>query len=153
MSKRSETTVLTVLCMVYDGTKLLLQDRIKEDWKGMTFPGGHVEKGESFVKAVIRETKEETGLLIHNPKICGIKQFQTRDNERYVVFLFKTNEYEGELCSSEEGKMRWIERSELINCNLVDDFMELLRVFDEENLNEFMYIHEENKANSCVKLF
>lgn len=153
MSNYKETTILTVLCMVYDGTKILLQDRIKDDWKGMTFPGGHVEKRESFVQAVIRETKEETGLLIHNPKICGIKQFQTMDNERYIVLLFKTNEYEGELCSSEEGEMHWVERSELNNCNLVDDFMELLRVFDEENLNEFMYIRDENETDSPVKLY
>ena len=30
---RSESVVVTALCMVYDNDKILLQDRIKEDWK------------------------------------------------------------------------------------------------------------------------
>ncbi len=61
---RTELAELTVLCLISDGDKVLLQNRIKEDWKGYTLPGGHVEPGESFVDAVIREMKEETGLII-----------------------------------------------------------------------------------------
>ena len=37
-------------------------DRKKRDWPGITFPGGHIESGESFTDAVIREVQEETGL-------------------------------------------------------------------------------------------
>lgn len=92
---RSESVVVTALCMVYDNDKILLQDRIKEDWKGVTFPGGHIEKKESFVKGIEREVFEETGLKIKNIRICGVKQFQTEDDERYIVLLFKTNEFEG----------------------------------------------------------
>ena len=76
---RSESVVVTALCMVYDNDKILLQDRIKEDWKGVTFPGGHIEKKESFVKGIEREVFEETGLKIKNIRICGVKQFQTED--------------------------------------------------------------------------
>ena len=32
----------------------MLQDRIKNDWKGYTLPGGHIEPGESIVDAVIK---------------------------------------------------------------------------------------------------
>ncbi len=136
---RSEKAIMTVLCMIYDGNKILLQDRVKKDWRGLTFPGGHVEKEESFVKAVIREMKEETGLLIQNPQICGIKQFQTDNDERYIVLLFKANEFSGELCSSEEGEMVWVDREDLGKRKFVDDFFDLLRVFDEATLNEFKY--------------
>ena len=80
---RSEKAVVTVLCMVHDGTRLLLQNRVKADWRGYTLPGGHVEKGESFVQAVTREMREETGLTVHAPRLCGIKQFQTDADERY----------------------------------------------------------------------
>lgn len=72
---RTEQVELTCLCMIYKDDMILLQNRIKKDWQGYTLPGGHIEPGESFVDAVIREMKEETGLTIKNPKLCGIKQF------------------------------------------------------------------------------
>ncbi len=83
MSKM-EKVELTVLCLIENETQYLLQDRIKEDWKGYTMPGGHVEPGESIVDAVIREVKEETGLTIRNPKLCGVKQFPIEEG-RYIV--------------------------------------------------------------------
>ena len=45
--------------MVRDGDRVLVIDRKKEDWPGITFPGGHVEAGESFTEAVIREVKKK----------------------------------------------------------------------------------------------
>lgn len=53
----SEKVILTNMCMVYDGNKVLVQDRLDKNWKGLTFPGGHIEKHESFTDAVIREVK------------------------------------------------------------------------------------------------
>ena len=55
------------MCLVYSGDKILVQERNKKDWPGLTFPGGHVEKGENFIASVIREVKEETGLTIYDP--------------------------------------------------------------------------------------
>ena len=71
---RTEQAELTVLCLIHDEDSYLLQDRVKKDWKGYTLPGGHIEPGESVVDAVIREMKEETGLVIKAPRLCGIKQ-------------------------------------------------------------------------------
>lgn len=64
-----------ILCLVEDENKILLQNRIKKDWQGYALPGGHVELGESFVDAVIREIKEETGLVVIEPRLAGVKQF------------------------------------------------------------------------------
>ena len=52
MSK-TENVELTVLCLITDGDRMLLQNRTKKDWQGYALPGGHVEHGESFVDAVI----------------------------------------------------------------------------------------------------
>ena len=117
----TENVELTVLCLIQDGDRILLQNRIKRDWKGYTLPGGHVEPGESFVDAVIREMKEETGLTVRNPKLAGIKQFPI-ENGRYVVLLFKAEDYTGDLCSSAEGQMEWIHSDQLSEINTVDDF-------------------------------
>ncbi|WP_238918423.1 8-oxo-dGTP diphosphatase [Clostridium sp. YIM B02555] len=150
---RCEKAIVTVLCMVYDGNKILLQDRVKKDWCGLTFPGGHVEKEESFVEAVIREIYEETGLTISEPKLCGVKQFQTDEDERYIVLLFKTNKFEGTLVSSDEGEMIWVDRNSLNNCKLVDDFMDLIEVFDSDNYNEFMYERNKSGEDWLIRLY
>lgn len=150
---RCEKAIVTVLCMVYDGNKILLQDRVKKDWRGFTFPGGHVEKEESFVQAIIREIYEETGLTIREPKLCGVKQFQTDEDERYIVLLFKTNKFKGTLISSDEGEMRWIDRDSLNDYTLVNDFMDLLKVFDSDCYSEFIYERNKSDDDWLIRLY
>lgn len=141
---RRETVVLTNMCMVYDGEEnILVQDRLDPDWPGVTFPGGHVEPGESFTKAVIREVREETGLTIEHPQLCGLKQFWEDDGTRYIVVLYKTNKFSGELRSSSEGKMFWIKRSELGKYRLPVGFDQMICLFEDDNLGEQM-VYEEN---------
>lgn len=145
-----ENVELTVLCLVYNQEEYLLQNRVKQDWKGYTLPGGHVEAGESIVDAVKREIKEETGLTILNPKLCGIKQFPI-EKGRYLVFLFKTDQFEGTLVSSIEGKMSWIKKEDIAKVNLVQDFEKLLEVMLDDSLTEFQYVIEKNDWKVLVK--
>lgn len=141
---RTEKAELTVLCLIRDGDRLLLQDRVNDDWKGFTLPGGHVEIGESIVDAVVREMQEETGLTIRNPRLCGVKQFPMCDGDyskgRYLVFLFEATEFSGELISSEEGMMYWVNRADLDKVKLVEDFHDLMDVMMSEAYSEFQYV-------------
>ena len=132
----NETVEFTNLCMVRDGDRVLVMDRKKEDWPGITFPGGHVEAGESFTEAVIREVKEETGLRITSPQMCGMKNW-VEDGIRYVVLFYKTEKFEGDLISSEEGEVWWEDLKELPNLDLSLDMEDMLRIFLEEDLSEF----------------
>lgn len=143
---RSEQAIFTNLVMVYDDNgNILVQDRKDPDWPGICFPGGHVEPGESFVHSAIREVKEETGLDIENPILCGTKQFQTRRGERYVVLFYKTNRFSGELTSSDEGEVFWVPRKDLQKYQLVPDFMDMVRVMESDDLSEFYYYQEEGQ--------
>ena len=137
--RRTENVELGVLCLIYQDGRYLLQDRAKEEWHGVTLPGGHIEPNESITDAVVREMKEETGLTIFRPKLCGVKQFPI-ENGRYIVFLFRTDKFEGELVSSDEGEMRWISKHDLKNYNVVSDFDALIEVMTNDELNEFQYV-------------
>ena len=141
---RTEQVILTNLCMVYDDAgNILVQNRKDPNWPGICFPGGHIEPGESFVESVIREVWEETGLTIENPVLCGTKQFPTRNGERYVVFFYKANRYHGELKSSDEGEVFWIPRSDLPNYQMVEDFLDMVQVMEQDDLSEFYYYKED----------
>lgn len=140
---RSENVILTNMCMVYNGNKVLVQDRFDKNWGGITFPGGHVEKGESFTEAVIREVKEETGLTIEKPRLCGIKSWYTKEGCRYIVLFYKTDIFSGEVQSSPEGDIYWVELDDLPKMNLAKDFDGMLKVFLDDGLSEFSY-YEEN---------
>ena len=147
---RTENVELTALCLIHRGNQYLLQDRVKNDWRGFTLPGGHIEKDESIVDAVIREMKEETGLTIINPQLRGVKQFPI-DDGRYIVFLFSADKFSGEVLSSDEGKMHWVSKEELSNVNLVNDFNQLLQVILDDNLNEFQYVIEDKEWKVILK--
>ena len=137
---REENAIFTVLCMVCDDYgNILVENRKDSDWPGICFPGGHVEHGESFTEAAIRETFEETGLTVRNLKLCGVKQFQTQKDARYVVFFYKTNHFSGTLQSSDEGEVFWIPRKDLSDYPLVEDFMDMVKVMEQDDLNEFYY--------------
>jgi 8-oxo-dGTP diphosphatase len=147
---RREIMELTTLCLLYRGNEVLLQDRVKEDWRGFALPGGHVEPGESIVESVVREMREETGLTVLHPQLCGVKQFPT-DEGRYLVILFKSDEFTGDLVSSEEGRMEWVHLDQLEEYDTVADLKELLDVMLRDDLTEFQYIIED--GNWIAKLY
>ncbi len=143
---RGELTIITNMCMVHDEGMILVQDRLDPNWPGITFPCGHVETKESFVDSIIREVFEETGLTISNLKLCGIKQWTQKEGKyRYVVLFYKTNSFIGELKSSVEGKVFWINRKDIDNYVLAKGFKSMLEVFENDNLSENYYWYESNE--------
>ena len=140
---RMEEVELTNMCMVCDGKGNVLVQNKKGDrtWHGWNFPGGHVEQGEFVTPSVVREIREETGLMIENPKLCGIKEFRKeQDGKRFIVFLYAASRFSGELRSSAEGDVFWYPLSELKRSKeLADGFSEMLPVFTSDEISEVFY--------------
>jgi len=137
--EKPEKVILTNMCMIRDGSKVLVEEKIGEDANGIIFPGGHVEDKEPLVDSVIREMKEETGLTIEEPKLCGVKDWINEDGSRYIVFLFKTDKFHGELRSSSEGRVFWLEIDELLKSNWIWDMDHLVKIFIDETFTELFY--------------
>ena len=148
--KKAEKCILTNICLVYKDNKILVINRKKKDWPGLTFPGGHVEKQENFNESVIREVKEETGLNIKNPILCGIEEFKTKSEDRYLMLYYKTNKFTGKLKSSREGEAFWIDRKDLDKYKLSLDIKRILKVMESDNLSEIIYYEKNNKWLSKI---
>lgn len=131
-------TELTTMVMIKNPAtgQVLVQDRIKS-WKGWSFPGGHLEDGESVVDCAKREVKEETGLTVENLKSCGIIHWlNNKTFDRYLVFLFKTTDYHGELTDCDEGKNLWVPLGELKSRPSTNDTPKYLPMFLENRYSE-----------------
>lgn len=149
--ERIEEVTLTNMCMIYKENKVLVQEKINDDYCGITFPGGHVEKGESFTDAVVREVFEETGLKIFSPQLCGIKDWLNDDGSRYMVLFYKTNKFEGELTSSDEGDVYWLDLEEMIHTHLAYGMDKMLKVFLDENISEYFLCKENEQWIEVLK--
>jgi 8-oxo-dGTP diphosphatase len=134
--EHTERVILTNMCMLVDGTKVLVEDKRSKWADGIIFPGGHVEDKEPIVDSVIREMKEETGLDIEEPRLCGIKEWINEDGSRYIVFLFKTEKFSGELCSSSEGRVFWMEKDDVLKSNWIWHMDGLLRIMADGEYTE-----------------
>jgi len=129
---------LTTMVMIQNPEtgKVLVQDRIKS-WRGWSFPGGHLEDGESVVDCAKREIQEETGLTVENLKSCGIIHWlNNKTFDRYLVFLFKTTDYHGILSDCDEGENFWVSLEELKTRPSTNDTPKYLPMFLENRYSE-----------------
>ena len=144
---RTQKTEIVNMCMVFHNDLVLVQDKTDEEYKGLCFPGGHVEKDESLVDAVIREVFEETGLTIVNPRICGTKDWVNDDGSRYLTLFYKTDKFSGEICSSEEGEVFWMPFCDLLSMGdrLSLDMSDMIKIFTNDDLSEFFYYKDNDE--------
>ena len=145
--ERTQEAILTCMCQISKNNEILVLDKVSKSYSGVTFPGGHIESEESLTDAVIREVFEESGLTIVNPVMCGVYNWVNDDNSRYFVFLYKANEFTGELQSSDEGEVRWIHRDSFLKEPLAQGMDTIFRIINSDNLSECFY-----EKTSCEEI-
>ena len=116
------------MVMVIRGNEVLCLDRKKNDWPGLTFPGGKVEDSEDIASSAIREVKEETGLTIRNPIQAGYIEWNIED-KRHLCILFRAEEFTGELRSSKEGRVYFLPIKDLAHQDLSADMDKILDLY------------------------
>jgi 8-oxo-dGTP diphosphatase len=92
-----------------------------------SLPGGVLECGETLREAVVREAREETGLVAETGEMLGVYERLIRDDEgrvryHYVLIDFLCRPVSGDLkAGSDAADVRWFTRDELPALNLADD--------------------------------
>lgn len=113
---------LTTLCYIEKDDKYLMLHRVKkandvnqDKWIGV---GGKFEKNETPEECLLREVKEETGLMLRKFDYRGLITFICNGWETEYMHLFTASEYEGEITECDEGELVWVNKSELMNLEL-----------------------------------
>lgn len=130
-----DTVIFMNMCMICRGDEVLALDKVNNTYTGTTFQGGHVEMGETFHDAVVCEVMEEIGLQIKQPVLKGIYHWY-RDGFHNVGYLYRADQFEGELKSSEEGKVYWISREDYEKKDLAVGMHRVLKIMDSDEFSE-----------------
>ncbi|MCR5419540.1 MAG: 8-oxo-dGTP diphosphatase [Lachnospiraceae bacterium] len=128
----------TTLCYIENNGRYLMLHRTKKEkdqskgkWLGI---GGKFEDKESPEECLLREVFEETGLILLSYRLRGIITFVSDIYETEYMFLYTSDNYEGDLVLEEdnsltpiingqkkpcnEGTLKWIKIDEIMNLNL-----------------------------------
>lgn len=107
----------TTLCHIEKEGKYLMMHRIKkendlnhEKWVGI---GGKFEDKESPEECVLRETYEETGLILTDFKLRGIVTFVSDKWETEYMHIFSAYDFEGEQTYCDEGVLEWVDKKKI----------------------------------------
>jgi 8-oxo-dGTP diphosphatase len=141
---------LATLCYLRRNNQTLMIHRVKKEndihqdkWNGL---GGKFNPGESPEECVIREIKEESGFLIQNPILKGVLTFpEFSSGEDWYVFVFLATEFEGEMISSNEGHLEWIENKRLLNLNLWEGDRYFIKWLDKDVFFSGKFIYKNGK--------
>ncbi|MFH1608640.1 MAG: NUDIX domain-containing protein [Patescibacteria group bacterium] len=105
--------------MVFKNGKILMGKRRDTATHGAgeySFPGGKIELGESFFKALTRETLEEAGVNIKNIKFSCVTNMEKHKGHHYVLVNFTAEWESGEprsLFNEKIGEWNWFDLENL----------------------------------------
>jgi len=129
--------ILTTLCYLErDGEYLMLHrvskknDLNKDKWIGV---GGKFEPGEAPEECLVREVREETGLILHSYRFRGVLTFCSDLSEPEYIFLYTSDDFSGSIKACDEGELVWVAKGELETLNLWEGDKVMFRLLEERN--------------------
>ena len=135
---------LTTLCYIERDGKYLMMHRVKKEhdinkdkWVGI---GGHFEADESPEECLLREAKEETGLLLTDYKQRGIIIFISDKWQTEYMFLYTATGFAGKIGACDEGTLEWIAKEKVYD----------LPIWEGDKI--FFRLLEENRQHFSLKL-
>ncbi|MBS7303560.1 MAG: 8-oxo-dGTP diphosphatase [Lachnospiraceae bacterium] len=146
---------LTTLCYIEKDDAYLMLHRIKKEndinkdkWIGI---GGHFEAGESPEECLLREVKEETGLILQSYRFRGLVTFVTLQGIAEYMCLFTSDEFSGELAECDEGELVWVKKEQIKELNLWEGDHIFLKLLEErESFFTLKLVYDEDRLAEAV---
>jgi ADP-ribose pyrophosphatase YjhB (NUDIX family) len=111
--------LIGVSALVRRDGKVLLVRRDRPPFAGKwSLPGGLVEAGERLEDAVVREVREETGLVVARPRRIDVEEAIDRDESgrtagHYVLVVFAADDPAGAIHAGDDAaEARWVDAAE-----------------------------------------
>lgn len=130
-----ETPLIGVGAVILDQGHVVLVKRkfppLAGEW---SIPGGRLEIGETQREAVVRETREETGLTVEPGELLGVYDRLLRDDGgrilyHYVLIDFLCWRVAGELQPGGDAEdARWFSKQEMGKISMLEDTAEVIRL-------------------------
>ncbi len=149
---------LTSICYIRKNGKTLMLHRVKKEndiskdkWLGL---GGKFEDAETPEECIIREVEEESGLIIKNPKLCGIITYPQFDGEHdEMMFLFTADEFDGKIIDSDEGMLEWVNNDKIQDLNIWEGDKLFFKWLEDEKFFSAKMVYENGELKSYQVVF
>ncbi len=146
----------TVLCYIFkdDEVLMLKKNEVEGDmnsskWLGV---GGHIEENESPDDAILRETKEETGLTLTSYDLLGTIKFYMNGKYTEKIYVYAGYEVKGEMIACDEGLLQFFKKDEILNLSLWEGDKIFLRpLLENKKFKCSLYYNDEKLINYKIK--
>jgi len=134
-----DAPIVAVAAVVLDGDRVLLVKRASEPGRGKwSIPGGVVKLGERLREAVVREVKEECGILVEVMDLLDVVETIVRDEEgrvrfHYVIVDFLARPLSGQLRASDDAlEAAWVRLDDILEMDITRTLRKLLEKHEDK---------------------
>lgn len=150
-------TVPRTLCFILSGDDILLMKRATHK---RIFPnryngvGGHIERDEDPYSGARREILEETGLDVHDLRLCAVYNIDAGEATGILLFVFVGSSPSREFVSDmEEGTLHWVPVRELDRLDMVEDLPLILpRILNQPPNAPPLFVHVSYDASDQIQM-